>query len=127
MQYKIKTRCTGFQQEATFDDSTPLQRIFPCETCQRSGTCGLFSVNGIDYGEHYFSRTLKDLLKNGEPCDVYYLARFKKQCGDATITQDSEGVYHLVFSQGDSFTLAQSELTSLRDAINKALEGNSDA
>lgn len=127
MQYKIKTRCTGFQQEATFDDSTPLQRIFPCETCQRSGTCGLFSVNGIDYGEHYFSRTLKDLLKNGEPFDIYYLARFEKQCGDATITQDSEGVYHLVFSRGKDFTLAQSEITSLRDAINKTLEEHSDA
>lgn len=127
MQYKIKTRCAGFQQEATFDDSTPLQRIFPCETCQRSGTCGLFSVNGIDYGEHYFSRTLKDLLKNGEPFDIYYLARFEKQCGNATITQDSEGVYHLIFSRGKDFTLAQSEVISLRDAINHALEATPDA
>lgn len=127
MEYKIKTRCIRFQQEATFEENTPLRCMFPCESCRSIGLCGLFSVNGIDYGEHYFSHTLKDLLKNGEPFDVYYLARFEKQCGNATITQDNEGVYHLVFSQGDSFTLTQSELNSLREAINKALEATPDA
>lgn len=54
MEYEITTTCPRFLRKETLDANTPMCDIFPCKTCYKKDICGLFSVNGVYYGEHFF-------------------------------------------------------------------------
>ena len=122
MEYEITTTCYRFLRKATLDADTPMCDIFPCETCGKKDICGLFSVNGVYYGEHFFSSTLGELLAHDEHASSYYIMRLKKQYANPSITKESEGVFRLHLTHGGYIPISRSELAHLYESIGRVLD-----